>query len=236
MANIDFNQYSYGRGTPAYALWKTNMAEMLRKYLRGETIYVGFDQNREPKREGSIGRLVITNVQDLLHGEYEYRRTRYGQKTATTIEEIPANVQEGHFDHVQIIGHILWDGRKNKIQFNNWSEIWIDDHDPKTGTVWALEKPAEVPQVEAYDKLGREIKVGDFISYILYHFDNGGSAAGIYYGKVTKIEKDGTVHAKNIKLADDNVVAEKRIKDNSLIVIMTKDLMDKLMLARLSIL
>ena len=82
----------------------------------------------------------------------------------------------------------------------------------------------------------KPIKKGDFISYVLYHFDNGRNGAGIYYGKVTKIEGDGTVHAKNIKLKDDDRVAEMRIKDNSLIVIMTKDLMDKLMLARLSIL
>lgn len=235
MANIDLNQYSYGRGTPAAFLWKTNMAEMVRKYMRGETIYIGFDPTREPKRKGSVGRLVITNMQDLLHGDYEYRRNRYSQ-TPELIEEIPENVKEENFDRVQIIGHILWNGRKNKIQVSTWSMFWIDDHDPTVGTVWAFEKPEDVPDTVARDKLDREIKVGDFISYILYHFDNGSSAAGIYYGKVTKIEKDGTVHAKNIKLASDDVVAEKRIKDNSLIVIMTKDLMDKLMLARLSIL
>lgn len=235
MANIDFSQYSYGRSSPAAILWKTNMAEMLRMYLRGEPIYVGFDTRREPKRVGSIGRLVITNVQDLLHGEYEYHRKRYSQ-TLEDIEEIPANVKEEHFDRIQINGHVVWDGRKNRIQFTGWGAHWINDRKPEAGTVWAYEKPADVPQVEARDKLDREIKVGDFISYILYHFGSSGNAAGIYYGKVTKIEKDGTVHAKNIKLKDDDLVAEKRIKDNSLIVIMSKDLMDKLMMARLSIL
>lgn len=235
MANIDFNQYAYGRGSPAAILWKTNMAEMLRKYLSGEPIYVGFDTKREPKRAGSIGRLVISNVQDLLHGEYEYQRRRYSQKLEV-IEEIPSNVKEDHFDRIQINGHVVWDGRKNKIQFTGWGAYWISDRKPEDGTVWAYEKPEDVPQVEARDKLDREIKVGDFISYILYHFGNGHNAAGIFYGKVTKIDKDGTVYAKNIKLKDDDYVAEKRIKDNSLIVIMSKDLMDKLMLARLSIL
>ena len=235
MALHPLNPYRLPNHSPQRALWKTNMAEMLKKYLRGEPVFVAFDKNYEPKREGSVGRLKITNVQCLLHGEYEYYRHRYGKKD-DFIEEIPENVKEDHFESIGISGHIVWDKRSNKVQATGWGMNWDDARADDEGTVWAWAKDPEPEQVVAEDKLGREIKVGDFISYILYHFDNGSNGAGIYYGKVTKITKTGTVHAKNIKLKDNDHVAEMRIKDNSLIVIMSKDLLDKLMLARLSIL
>ena len=234
MTKIPFSSY-YNRQQPGPGSWPSSMAELLRKYLQDEPIYVSFDEGYEPKRKGSIGRLVINNVQDLLHGSYEinYRGVFNPRKP---IPELPENVKEEHFTKVQITGHVVWEGRKNRVQFHSYITFWEKDHKPEIGTVWAYEKPEDKPQALAYDKLDREIKVGDFISYILYHFNNDRNAAGIYYGKVTKIDKDGTVYAKNIKLKEDDIVAEKRIKDNSLIVIMTKDLMDKLMMARLSIL
>lgn len=231
MSLIPLHRYGVVKNS---ALWKSNMAELLRKYLRGEPIYVSFDNKYEPKRTGSVGRLVITNVQDLLHGSIFWQR--YNIPSREVIPEVPENVKEEHFDRVQMLGNVVWDGRKNKVQFNGWGLSWIDDHDPKVGTVWVYAKPESKPTTPVLDKLKREIKVGDFISYILYHFDNANNAAGIYYGKVSKIDSDGTVYAKNIKLKDDDRVDEKRIKDNSLIVIMSKDLMDMLMLARLSIL
>lgn len=131
---------------------------------------------------------------------------------------------------------ITWDGRRNSETSNTAYEpiAWLPNH--TGGTVWHYDrtrKPVEVKPLE--DRLGRPIEVGAFCSYILYHFDSDG-AAGIYFGKVTKIERDGTVWFKNIKLKDDDRVAEKRVKDNSNIVMLTKDLMEQLMLARLSVL
>ena len=237
MELVKFNNYRYSTTQSDHDDWLSNMAEMLEKYLRGEPIYVTFDTSYEPKRQGSIGRLVISNVQDLLHGTYSFNFNFRGQMTPRqTILEIPENVKKEHLDKVQVTGKVVWDGRQNKVQFHSYICSWVKDRKPEEGTVWAYAKPDDKPTITPMDKLGREIKVGDFISYILYHFGTGHNAAGIFYGKVTKITVDGTVYAKNIKLADDDPVAEKRIKDNSLIVIMTKDLMDKLMLARLSIL
>lgn len=232
MKQISFSQpYTRTGNITSITSWKNDMADMLRKYLNGESIFVCFDTKYDPKREGSIGKLVINNVQDLLHGSYGWR----ARGPRDHIEEIPANVKADNFERVMIDGHVVWNGRSNKVQFSQWSVKWLPDRAEEEGTVWEFLKPESKPRVAALDKLGREIKIGDFISYILYHFDNNYNAAGLYYGKVTKIDRDGTVHAKNIKLKEDDAVDEKRIKDNSLIVIMSKDLMDKLMLARLSI-
>lgn len=232
MTQVQMFHYGFAYGSAAGKQWSEDFAEIIKRYIAGEPIYVGFDTKYEPKRKGSVGRLVITNIQDLLHGESEYHYNRYnGRNTREKLAETSENVKPENLLKTRIDGHIVWEGRKNRIQLNHWSQYIIDDH--QGGTNWVYEAPVE-PTVEAKDKLGRVIAVGDFISYVLYHFDNGDTAAGIYYGKVTKISKDGTVHAKNIKLKPDDAVADKRIKDNSLIVIMTKDIMDQLMLAKLS--
>jgi hypothetical protein len=237
---ISLARYSHAnRYGPSGAVYVNNMIEMVQQWIRGEPVFIKFD--KQPKREGSIGRLVITNIQDLLHGSVEHKYYHWGASNKSNsaprkkLPLDPALITKLSISNVPIQGHIVWDGRTNKVKFQDWTEIWLKGRDKDLGTVWKWEKPVP-PKIVAYDKLKRELKVGDFISYILYHFDNSGNAAGLYYGKITQIENDGTVHAKNIKLKEDDLVDERRIKDNSLIVLMTKDLMDRLMLARLSIL
>jgi hypothetical protein len=209
--------------------WKEAMAEMVNRHLNGEPIYV--ELTGEPMREGSIARLVLDedNLTDIL--TYNASRSFY-----QAIKPRPKNVQAEAdmfrgFPYIK--GYLVWDKRSNKVNyFSTSTTFWLKDRKADEGTVWVYKKP-EIEAVIPLDRLGREIKVNDFISYILYHFQ-GDSAAGIYYGKVTKIDKDGTVWAKNIQLKETERTAEKRIKDNSLIVKMTDDLMDQLMLARLA--
>lgn len=67
------------------------------------------------------------------------------------------------------------------------------------------------------DRFFNELKVGDFIQYVLFHA-GGGSGAGIFYGHITKIRKSGKVTAKNIKMSADCEVMEKEIKDNGCII------------------
>jgi hypothetical protein len=226
---ISMNHYT-NRHIPA---WKNQMAELYRRYQAGETIYVQFTKQADLRRTGSIGKLILKNecIQNLLYGRYDYR---WGRNTGirTWLDPDTHTPPADAFSTIAFDGYVKWDGRSNKVDANNsWALEWLPNH--TGGTVWKWEKP-EVPLVIPKDKLGREIQKGDFISYILYNFDNDSNNAGIYYGKVTKIEADGTVYATNIKLTDSDKSAEKKIKDNSLIVIMSKDLMDRLMLARLS--
>lgn len=216
-----------------------NLAEFLKLYLSGEPVYIQI--TNDPRRKDSIAQFKMDDdtIQDLLHGSHDqsrwynsYQRTQ--TSTRERIEPLPENVDVAKMGKMSINGHAVWDGRKNKVNYlSAWNIMWLKGHEG--GTVWSYEAQA-VEKVDALDKLGREIKVGDFISYILYHFDNDRNAAGIYYGKVTKVTPQGNVYAKNIKLNEDDEVADKQIKDNSLIVIMSKDLMDRLMMARLSIL
>lgn len=217
-----------GLTTGQYPGWREDMADMLRHYLSGKTVYVEFKY--DTYREGAIGKLKISNVQSLLHES----QSRFRYSNDPVVAEKPENVNADYFMNQYVYGSVTWDGRKNKVNnLSGYDLTWLKGHEG--GTVWAYAKP-EVPKVVALDKLGDEIQVGDFISYILYHFDNSHNAAGLYFGKVTKIDKDGTVWAKNIKLKDSDQTDEKAIKDNSLIIIMSKDLMNKLMMARLAVL
>ena len=227
----------YGLPVLAKKQWKADMAEMLKAHLRGEPIFVEFDGSYDSRRKGSIGRLQIKNVQDLLHGEYEdFRWIRRNGTPRKVIDEVEKNVVADHFDKIRIDGMVEWDKRRNRVTAMTIGMFWLKGYDASKGTNWQWLVPQDKAIPVVKDKLDREIKVGDFISYILYHFDNSGNAAGIYYGKVTKITNEGNVFAKNIKLTETDHTAEKRIKDPSLIVIMSKDLMDRLVMARLSIL
>lgn len=203
--------------------WADEMAEMLNRYLQQEPIYV--EITNDPKRIGSIGRLVINNVDDIMSG----RQSRY-----EPVKRRPNLATQSMFISCPYINcSIRWEKRANQLNYVQASSLyWHKDRTKEEGTVWVFEKP-KIDKVIPTDRLGRAIEVNDFISYILYQFDGGG-AAGIYYGKVTKIEDDGTVWAKNIKLNETERQAEKKIKDSKLAVIMTADLMDQLMLARLS--
>lgn len=233
----------YGYSGPlTHEQWADEMVEMIRAYIRGEPIFIRCNGNDDSRRTGSIARLGISyqEMQNILYGSHDQSGWGYYHRNHTPRNPLP--ITEEGITREKLMTYrpsfeATWDKRKNKIDINTgWAADWIKGYDPTLGTQWVWKKPDDDPAVIPEDKLGREIKKGDFISYVLYHFDNGRNGAGIYYGKVTKIDGDGTVHAKNIKLKDDDRVAEMRIKDNSLIVIMTKDLMDKLMLARLSIL
>ena len=235
MQKINISWYGHYGNTS----YRTDVMEMVRRYINGEKIFVEFDGSSDSRRTGSIGQFHISDdcLQDLMYGAQKPYFSPWGQKPPARPHVKPdaSLLKVSTFDKVPISGHVTWDKRKNKVDAGNcYSLMWLKDYDETLGTKWVWAKPDDDPAVTPQDKLGRDIKKGDFISYVLYHFDNGYNGAGIYYGKVTKIENDGTVHAKNIKLKDDDRVAEKRIKDNSLIVIMSKDLMDKLMIARLS--
>lgn len=230
----------YGTGNRNLASWQSDIADLVKAAIRGEKIFIEFDGSTDSRRTGSIARLHLSDdcIQNFMHGTYHHHGWGYNRSTARQhITPDESKVQPHYAANIGIDGKAKWDGRTNKVDVSNgWSVSWLKDYDETKGTKWVWAKPDDPPAVMPKDKLGREIQKGDFISYILYHFDNDYNAAGLYYGKVTKIENDGTVWAKNIKLKEDDRVDEKRIKDNSLIVIMSKDLMDKLMLARLSIL
>lgn len=185
-------------------------------------MYVRFVNPAHP-RFGSIARLQSSS-------NYSY----WGKPKTPTPQEQAQNIAD-LARRRSFYGELRWDGRNSKPSFFTGSDDmeWLPDYSGPTVWQFDRERNHRVQQTIAYDKLGREISVGDFCTYILYQFDGGG-AAGIYFGTVSKIEKNGTVHCKNISLKQGDKVAEKPIKDNKLITILTDDLMRQLMLAKLS--
>ena len=207
-------------------IWQTQMAEMVKSFMRGESVYVEYV--KDARRIGSIALIKsIENLETIVNGPRNYY---YGNTDRTPIDEAdpdlldPTNIS-------YISARLKWQGRSNSTNPYGDDLVWLKDYEGPTEWVY---KDVEQVQVPAYDRLNREIKVGDFICYILHHF--GTSGASTQFGKVTKISINGDVYAKNIKLGPKEQQAEKKINDNATIVVMSDDLMSQLTMARLSIL
>ena len=183
-----------------------------RRVLADLPVYVKFTAHHDERRTGSIARLTTFTIQERSPWSYGYSRTRSG-----ATRPVITTMQVG------------WDGRKNVVNVYEYDIEILEGY--TGGTVWKWEKPVG-PLVQAKDRTGREIKKGDFINYVLHHHVMYGTT--IHFGTVSKVDRDGTVWAKNIKVDDNETVADKRIKNNENIVVLTKDLLDRLMLLKLA--
>jgi hypothetical protein len=201
------------------------MQAMIKDHLEGKPVYVRFLGTYERKRKGSIALIKeVRNLDYLVNGHRYYRSTgtvKYAPFKAGDVN--PANLNSS----VDI--SCKWTGRTNRCNPGGYEVEWLKDYVGETH--WVFEQPEE-DYKQALDRLDREIKVGDFICYVLHHF-GGDKGATACFGNVTKVTRGGEVWAKNIKLTDKEVIEEKRILHNSNITILTKDLMDQLMLAKL---
>lgn len=207
--------------------WREEMVDMVRMVLKGEPVYVRYTTDK--KRQGSIARITgFQNWNRILNPRTSAWYYRDPQEPLLTPET--AGPEAVTVEGVYNLSPILkWDGRSNCTKPGGYELEWLKDY--QGPTVWVYKDP-DVPEVTATDRLGREIKVGDFCCYILHHFNSYG--ASTEFGTVTKITKDGKVFAKNVRLGGDEATAEKKINDNNTIVILTKDLMDQLMIAKLA--
>lgn len=209
------HSYHWNRGagnTPqqqkAIEDWKINWVLFNQAIDRGDAVYLKVTDPRH-KHFGSIARVT--------------ERQEYGYNDWTKNEAAWLTLG--------------WDKRKNAInEFSYGSVRWLKDYQGPTVYDYDRTRGMEPPRTEALkDRTGREIKVGDFCCYILHHFQTSG--AGIYFGTVTKFSKNGnTAYVKNIKIEADDIVEEKRVTYSENIVVLTKDLLDRMMMARLSLL
>jgi hypothetical protein len=192
--------------------------DMHRRVMADEKVYVKFTKSHDERRTGSIGYLSNFDIKEraVYSG---YSRSFFSGRTAPPDSIRPQVV------HMEV----MWEGRKNVIRVWDYDIEILDGY--TGGSVWKWEKP-QGPLVEAKDRTGREIKKGDFINYVLHHHVSYGTT--IHFGTVSKVDRDGTVWAKNVKVDDKETVAEKRIKNNENIVVLTKDLLDRLMLLKLA--
>jgi hypothetical protein len=177
---------------------------------------------------------ALDKGEDVFVQITEARHKHFGSIAKITEREI----YRGSWEEVDSVWLTLgWDKRKNAIrEYSYGSMVWLKDYQGPTVYDYDRSRGMEPVRTDALkDRTGREIKVGDFCCYILHHFQTGG--AGIYFGTVTKFSKNGnTAYLKNIKIEADDIVDEKRVTYSENIVVLTKDLMDRMMMARLSLL
>lgn len=236
-----YNSTSPGTGGYISQKYVKEIWEIL---LSGGEIFVEYDfpsYSMDRVRKGTIGRVKFSPRDDASKFiQYDSKRN-WDDMVDQFVEDfyldkvtIDQLRRVGYHNHLPL-PHILarFDGRPNKLKPDHSGLIWLKDY---TGpTVWKNSIPSKksLPRKIVKDRLGRELNVGDFITYILYHHTVTG--AGIFFGTVTKITDAGKVFAKNIKMGDTyDRSEEKQIKDPSQAVIMTKDLMDQIVLKKLS--
>lgn len=208
-------------------VWLDHVADMYDDFYNGKSVYVRYSNPSDVRRTGSIARIQTMgyDADYLINGGswYQPKATRKPYSKAT-LRNSYNFINMGYSTYM-----LTWDGRYNQVTAYGNEIEWLKDH--TGGTEWVWQKP-EVPKVIAYDSLNREIKVGDFVVYVL-HNASGDKGASAHFGNITKVEENGQVWAKNVKIHDKEEVAEKRIKHNSNVTILTKDLMQQLMLAKL---
>lgn len=191
------------------------------------TIYVRFVHPCH-ERFGSIAKLTRSSYySNSYYNGYGYNRSYQKPDQSQEVAEFARQRSLG--------GDLRWNGRNSSPNLYSYSDYveWLPNYNGETHWAFDRERKQRVHAKAAFDRLGREIQVGDFCTYILYQFDGRG-AAGIYFGNVTAIDKEGKVTCKNITLKSGERVAEKEIKDNNLITILTDDLMRQLMLSKLA--
>lgn len=203
---IDFSQNYRGVTRPGFKDGTSaDMKKMMADFHAGNPVFVEFNMSGSHRlRNGSIAQI-------------------------TKIKHPPLGALPHYLASIEI--EVGWHGRSNLVKANLWDVYWLQGHTGPTNYIY--NRPAPLPAVKVKDRLGREMKVGDFVCYILHHFD-GNMGAATYFGKVTKVTPKGKVFAKNIKIASTDYVDTKEIKDPSQAIILTKDLMDQLTLVKLS--
>lgn len=226
------------KGTSMSRLTDADTIQLLTMRLRGDPIYVRFTKQQE-MREGSIAIIKDWDIEKYLKKNGQKmvtERSYYPNRWHTpNIKTFTVDGDEYEVDIAAVgafWGRVRWEGRKNECDASYYNVEWLKGYEGPCvwnyGTVKATK-----PQVVATDRLGRELKVGDFACYILHHFGHT-YGASTQFGTITKIERDGTVWAKNVALGENETSAVKKINDNATIVILTKDLMDRLMMAKLA--
>lgn len=219
-----------------------NLQELWEDLIAGRDVFFEFQAPtgyRDVHRNGTIGRVKLNLDLNAVffkpHDSY-----RYGPLPDKDIQEVKDLHALGKlsFKNVTINPYyktpyvpsitLTFDDRRNTLKPDSASLVWLKGY--QGPTLWVNNKPIQ-KQVEVFDRLGEKLKVGDFCSYILYHYQYSGAAT--YFGKITKITPSGKVFATNMSLKGE-ATAEKQVKEPGQIVLLSKDLLDRLMLMKLS--
>ena len=99
--------------------------------------------------------------------------------------------------------------------------------------VWKWTKKEAKPHKEILDRLGNPLKAGDFIAYVSKTYYSSGTG-DLFFGFIEKTTPGGLAYVKNIKLSDTDTQRSTRISNPSKVTKLNKDVLNQLMLRRLT--
>jgi len=127
----------------------------------------------------------------------------------------------------------IWFDKKRKASrqyLRGRHSVWLPDY---TGPAVYVPPTQPKPKVVACDRMGNEIKVGDFGSCVLSHHIYNGPA--IYFVKVISVSDTGVVIVRSIPLKSDEESRDQKLNHDMDFVRIDDKLMKDLMLRKLSI-
>lgn len=194
------------------------------KLFSGERIYV--EITYPATRAGSIGYFEYSDLtaKPTYEEYYEYNKNAsYYSKFSTYEQYVISQYRKSN-------SVIKFDDRKNPIKTDRLEFVWIDDYSGPTKFIYDREKTIkkEVVEENLKDFMGNEINVGDLVSIV----DNNNMIVGtVSRYSSTRI----SLFVKPIKVSTRTYYKSEIIcSDPSRIMLVDKELMDRLLIARLS--
>lgn len=176
-------------------------------------VYVKF--THDARRAGSIGRIKNINIREIP-----------AHKSGASYYNYYPNYVTYCVDKMEVI----WDGRSNLCN-PYYSEIEIlRDYEGPTVWKWVQKAPETrvIPTIKGH--LGEEIVVDDFVSFVSRKY----GTVKLHFGNVSRINYNGSVWVNTLKLRDGDRPEEVKVHDPDTIVKIGKDLIDRLVMARLA--
>lgn len=192
--------------------------ELAKRKLEGKPVYVRW--KNDARRRGAIGLLSSYDIEDVSHW---YNRT-YDWKTGQYIQ---SNAGE-YFQAINL--EVTWEGRKNRASPHEGEIEILDDYEGPTIWAWNTSPKEAKPIPTITDHLGAEVNVDDFVSFVSRRY----GVIELHFGNVSRINHNGSVWVNTLKLRDDDDPQERKVHDTDTIVKIGKDLVDRLMMARLA--
>lgn len=220
--SLNISDYNISAYNSFSSLVKSKRIEYIDAYLEflkdiedGKDVYVEY--RNSAGRDGSIAKVYeVENPSRILSGSIALK------DVTSSIYSFQRNIKF----------KVKFDDRKNRILATPYNSVWLQGYSGPT--VWNYTKPipkSTYKKKALLDRFGCELKEGDFVCFAYSITKRKAMTA---YGHISKISATNTCYVKNIKLNDKESVREYQILDNSSLILMTEDLMDKIMIARLS--
>lgn len=198
-----------------------DLLDLFEKIRNKEDVFVQYKDSDSRGRGGTIARIKKIDISsnNMSHLEYMANNSAYRTRYASML----------HYIKYNITMELRVKGRSSTYKADFSQVDYLKDY---TGeTVWKYDPTAIAPKpvVErraTKDRLGREIVEGNLVIFSSY--------GATMIGHVTRISERGVCYCKNMKLTEnDYQYPEKRITENSSLILLNEELLDQLVLARL---